>query len=131
MADDKIYKIIPKDKDPEVAFVLDYITDSAKRRFNYSELEEAFNPVVDPDFFLFQMLVAINTKQVTKILGQTYFEFITMGYMMEMSDLEKFAKVIEDNCKMEPFVMGMAADLMFHQSWPPCDALVNVMQLLQ
>lgn len=131
MASDKLYKIIPKDNDPEVAIVLDYITDSAKRRFDYKSMEEALNPVIDPDFFLFQMIVAINTKRITQVLGETFNEVLMMGYMIEMEQLQMLAKEIEDNCKMEPFVMGMAADLMFHQGWKPSDALINVMQLLQ
>ncbi len=131
MADDKIYKIIPKDKDPEVAIVLDYITDSAKRHFNYKQMEEDLNPVIDPDFFLFQILVAINTKRITQVLGETFNEVLMLGYIIEMEELQRIAKEIEDNCKMEPFVMGMAADLMFNQGRAPCDALINVMQLLQ
>ena len=129
--EERYYKIIPKDNDPEVALVLDYITDSAKRHFNYKQMEEDLNPVIDPDFFLFQMLVAINTKQVTKVLGETFNEVLMLGFIIEMEELQRIAKEIEDNCKMEPFVMGMAADLMFNQGWHPADVLVNMSQLLQ
>ena len=41
---EKYYEIIPKDDDPEVAIVLDRITDSAKKKIDFNALEEALNP---------------------------------------------------------------------------------------
>ena len=125
------YEIIPKDNDPEVAEVLDFITNRAKTQFNYKEMSELFNPIVDPDFFLFQCLIVINQKKgKEKLLGETFNEFIFKGFMMELEQLKTFMSEIEDKCKLEAFAMGMAADLMFHQGWRPSDVLINIKQLL-
>ena len=125
------YEIIPKDNDPEVAEVLDFITNRAKTQFNYQEMANAFNPVVDPDFFLFQCLIVINQKSgKEKLLGETFNEFIFKGFMMELEQLKTFMSEIEHKCNLEAFAMGMAADLMFHQGWRPSDVLINIKQLL-
>lgn len=131
METEKYYKIIPKDNDPEVAKVLDFITNSAKKRFDYEKMANAFNPVVDHDFFLFQNILVNNTKEgKEKLLGETFNEFIMSGVVMEVSQLQGFMKQIEESCKLESFAMGMATDLMFHQGWHPQDVLTNITQLL-
>ena len=63
MEQELYYRIIPKDNDPEVAEVLDFITNTAKRHFDYSAMEKVFNPIADSDFFLFQTLVVLANKQ--------------------------------------------------------------------
>lgn len=131
MEQERYYKIIPKDNDPEVAEVLDFITDTAKRQFDYSALEMAFNPIADSDFFLFQILVVLANKQnKTHFIGQTHVEFLMSGRMIEMGDIKKLVDEIEQKCNIEVFAMGMAADLMFNQGWPPLDVLTNISQLL-
>lgn len=85
MEQERYYRIIPKDNDPEVAEVLDFITNTAKRQFDYPALEKEFNPIVDPDFFLFQCLVVLANKQdKTHFIGQTYAEFLMSGRMIEI-----------------------------------------------
>lgn len=63
MSENGYYKITPKDNDPEVANVLDLITNSAKRRFDYGALENAFIQISDSDFFLSHTLVVLSSKQ--------------------------------------------------------------------
>ena len=131
MEQERYYKIIPKDNDPEVAKVLDFITNTAKRHFDYYAMEKSFNPIADPDFFLFQTLVVLANKQnKVHFIGQTHVEFLMSGRMIEMGDIKKLVDEIEQKCNIEVFAMGMATDLMFNQGWPPLDVLTNISQLL-
>lgn len=131
MEKERYYEIIPKDNDPEVASVLDFITDKAKRQFDYAGLEKGFNLIADPDFFLFNTLVVLANKQdKLHFIGQTHAEFILSGYMIEFAALQKLVDEIEQKCNIEVFAMGMAADLMFSQGWHPSDVLTNISQLL-
>lgn len=131
MEQERYYRIIPKDNDPEVAAVLNYITDTAKRQFDYPALEKGFNPIADPDFFLFHTLIMLANKQdKTHFIGQTHAEFLMSGYAIEMNMLKKLVDEIERKCNVEVFAMGMAADLMFKQGWPPLSVLINISQLL-
>lgn len=131
MEQERYYKITPKDNDPEVAVVLDVITDKAKRQFDYAALEKGFNPIADPDFFLFQTLVVLANKQdKMQFIGKTHAEFIMSGYMIEFATLQKLVDEIEQKCNIEVFAMGMAANQMFGQGWPPAAVLTTISQLL-
>lgn len=131
MNSNSLYQVIPKDNDPDVASVLDFITNCAKRHFDYSNLEQIFEPLVDPDFFLFQNLVVNGAKQdKIRLFSETFFEFMQKGYMVVQDKLQEIMTDIENNCGYEAYVMSIAADLMFHQGWSPADAHLSVMQLL-
>lgn len=131
MEKDRYYEIIPKDNDSEVASVLDFITDKAKRQFDYAGLEKGFNPIADPDFFLFNTLVVLANKQdKLHFIGQTHAEFLMSGRMIEMGDIKKLVDEIEQKCNVEVFAMRMATDLMFSQGWLPSDVLTNISQFL-
>lgn len=126
-----LYQVIPKDNDPDVASVFDFITNRAKRQFDYSNLEQMFEPVVDPDFFLFQNLVVNGAKESKmRLFSETFFEFMGMGYMIDQDKLQAIMTEIEKSCGFEAYVMSIVADLMFHQGWSPTDAHFSVIQLL-
>lgn len=126
-----LYQVIPKDNDPDVASVFDFITNRAKRQFDYSNLEQMFEPVVDPDFFLFQNLVVNGAKESKmRLFSETFFEFMGMGYMIDQDKLQAIMTEIEKSCGFEAYVMSIVADLMFHQGWNPTDAHFSVIQLL-
>lgn len=128
---ERYYDIIAKDNDPQVAMVLDRITDRAKTRFEYEKLESAFGPYADADFFVYETLCKLNAGQsVDLIAGRFFAELMMTGMVTGLDDIKQVVQEIKDKCGIEIFVLGIAGDMMFGQNLPPTDVLLSIENLL-
>ena len=129
---EKYYEIIPKDDDPEVAIVLDRITESAKKKIDFNALEEALNPYLDPDFFVYETLCSLNNNETPQVIAARFFaESLMQGFVPGNKDF--FVDIVQritDNCKVEIYVLQLAATMMFTDGCNPAMVLVNLERLL-
>lgn len=128
---ERYYDIIAKDNDPEVARVLDRITDSAKTRFEYENLKSAFEPYADADFFVYETLCKLNAGQSVELIAGQFFAELTMtGMATEFDDIKLVVQEIKDKCGIEVFVLGIAGEMMFGQNHSPTHVLLSIEKLL-
>ena len=130
--EEKYYEIIPKDDDPEVAIVLDRITDSAKKRIDFSALEEALEPFIDSDFFVYETLCRLNNNEEPEIIAaSTLAEIMMQGFVPDNQDfIAEAINNIKDNCKVEMHVLQLAGSMIFAHGDNPIIVLANIERFL-
>lgn len=130
--EEKYYEIIPKDDDPEVAIVLDRITDSAKKRIDFSTLKEALEPFIDSDFFVYETLCRLNNNEEPEIITASILaEIMMQGFVPDNQDfIAEAINNIKDNCKVEMYALQLAVTMIFAHGDNPTMVLANLERFL-
>ena len=129
---EKYYEIIPKDDDPDVAIVLNRITDSAKKRIDFKALEETMEQYIDPDFFVYEALCHLNNNETPEIIAaRTFTEMMMQGFVPDSQDfIIEAVNSINDNCQVEMYALQLAGSLMFADGADPMMVLANIDRML-
>lgn len=128
---EEYYEVIPKDDDPEVAIVLDRITDSAKRRIDYKTLEETMVPYIDPDFFVYETLCHLNNNETSEVIAtRSFSEIMMQGFMLDKDYILEVVNSIKDNCQIEMYVLQLAGSMIFADGADPMMVLASLEGML-
>lgn len=104
------------------------ITDSAKRKFDYSSFKKDFP--FDPDNVIFKVIVGlVNKKEKEELIAELHIEMLMTGFIWKKNDIEKFIDGKESLFKTEIFATQLAFD-MLQKGNAPLIVLNSISQIL-
>lgn len=124
-------KIIPKDRDPEVAKVFDYITNRAKTKINYSSFEEGVGKDFDADFMLYEIIsLLMSGDSVNLVAAKINNDLMMQGFHFKNDSLISFVEEVKSKCGLEMLGFNIACDNLFGHNSHPDDVLIQMMLFL-
>ena len=116
-----------EEEDPREQKIYDFITNSAKRRFNYKKKKKQLSNMAGdkaPENLLWEVICNLHANQhPEEIQSNIFMQLAMLGVMMEQKDILDFIVVRHKDCALEIIAVQVATDNL-NNGFPP-DAVLQ------